>query len=148
MDIGQKVKLIFYNGVIEEGIIQEWTKERATLKSLNGRSLLYIFKPEENILGVKVVLDETIEKEESEPIYEEIKEEQYQALTHNDRIKKLAELRKEAAQVERERVKKQMTSFRFSGSLPDMITEDNYGTLPRKFFVQGSPSSNTPKKDR
>lgn len=157
---GHKIKLFFKNGIIEEGYVQYWSNNQATLKSINSDNLLIIFNVQENIMAAKIILETDDEESKSLNITynknelsiegtprEDIDYEQYKAPTHEQRIKKLAELRSEAKELEQEKVKKQLTSFTATGALPNMVNEDNYG-LPKQFFLQGPARINPSKKDR
>jgi hypothetical protein len=95
----QRVKLLFKNGLSIEGFIDSWVEGNYILRSLDGESLLIIQSPDEDIMAVKVMLHmqpaikENPEKTASQP--EEPPSEQ------ELRIRKLAELRLEAAAEER-----------------------------------------------
>lgn len=55
---GQHVKCFMRNGMSLEGIVEEWLPGQAVLKSLDGKSLMFIHRPGDDILLTKVVLEE------------------------------------------------------------------------------------------
>ena len=56
----QRVKCIFRNGTIVEGIVEEWGQE-VHLVSLTDNSLMIICHPDEDIMMIKIMADEAEE---------------------------------------------------------------------------------------
>jgi len=73
---GQHVKVILSNGVIAEGIVEEWHPNTVQLRSIDGESILIINKPTEDIMLIKIILEKPKEKAdfESVPSVEEANE--------------------------------------------------------------------------
>lgn len=119
--MGQQVKCIFRNGVISEGIVESWQTHNVQLRSLDGKSILIITNPAEDIMLIKIVLenpsnleelpdisqaiDQTLENVPSQPT---IAINPYDA----DYNKSLAELRKERAEVERRIITEKLKEHR------------------------------------
>lgn len=101
MKPGEKVKIIFRNNSSIEGIIESWSKDEASLKSLDGKHIFVILNPYEDILLVKIEVQETkpmVKLPEPKPI--DLPQEESEDL----RIKKLAELRILQNKAERETI--------------------------------------------
>jgi len=65
MDIqpGQHVKCFFKIGTVIEGIIKSWSKDESELLSLNDNNLMVILHTNEDLMLVKIVLQENLEEE-------------------------------------------------------------------------------------
>lgn len=57
LEKGQQVKCFMRNGMVLEGIIEENSTSQCVLKSLDGKSLMIVHRPVEDILLTKVVLE-------------------------------------------------------------------------------------------
>lgn len=56
--VNEHVKIIFHSGLIEEGIVIEWSETQAVLKSISSDNLLLIQNTTRDVLAVKVYRDE------------------------------------------------------------------------------------------
>lgn len=145
---GQFVKVIFKNGLVEQGIVVVWTNKKAVLKSPSGYSQLIIQNTSEDILAIKIdthrdhpaVPEKTELKHDAEtPFMDgELNLKEYEP-DPNLRFLKLAELKKELIHEEKERVRQHITTFKPSG------TVTQYG-LPRG--IKKPPPIGTTKKNR
>lgn len=112
---GQHVKIILRNGAMAEGTVLEWYANEVQLKSLDGESILIITHPTEDIMLIKVSVEQ--EKSEVEKIADRIRakkvdpqtdlEQQFE-IAHQatdphdiDGVKSLAQLRIDLAKEER-----------------------------------------------
>lgn len=105
--INSHVKILLRNNTITEGIVQEWSNI-VKLQSLDDQSYMIIFHPEDDIILLKVFLDQApaekvkiISKEQSEL------EEKFQRIVEQpsddlNRHQNLAELRVQLAKQERQ----------------------------------------------
>jgi hypothetical protein len=59
--VDSHVKCFLRNSMVLEGIVEEWSDTRAVLKSLDGKSLMIVHRPNEDILMTKVMLEEFTE---------------------------------------------------------------------------------------
>lgn len=73
--IGQHVKCFLRNTMVLEGIAEEWSDTRVVLKSIDGKSLMIIHKPADDILMTKVVLEEPVISEETKVVEETVHKE-------------------------------------------------------------------------
>lgn len=71
IDNGQHVKCFMRNGMVLEGIVEEWLPGQAVLKSLDGKSLMFVHRPGDDILLTKVVLEEPEVISEEKKVVEE-----------------------------------------------------------------------------
>jgi sRNA-binding regulator protein Hfq len=64
---GQRVKCFMRNSMVLEGIVDNWTAGEVVLKSIDGKNLMIVHHPLDDILVTKVVLeaDEENSKEEN-----------------------------------------------------------------------------------
>ena len=141
--INQYIKILFKNNNQAEGFVHSWEKDNYVIKSLDGKSLLIILNPYEDIIAIKVMLDQkenvqeqTVQKVQEEkpktiinniPEQKEIQED-LQPLTSNDlKLKKLAELRISLAKQEREIISNKLKSHNIEG-----MKEVKYG-IPTSF---------------
>jgi hypothetical protein len=133
----QQVKLFFRNGMVEEGIVISWGDKKSVLKSISSENLLVIQKTAEDIIAIKIFVEEA-PQETVVPVYVdrplEVKEREPLL-----RAKKLVELRGILAQEERERARQLMTTFK-----PGSVSLERYGNPIR---LQKPPSFDSGKKD-
>lgn len=130
---GQHVKCILRNGAIAEGIVEEWFNNHVQLKSLDGESILIITHPSEDIMLIKVSLEQ--EKSEAERVADKIRAHSSQRAeneldeyfeqaveahdpTNPDDRKSLAELRIELAKEERKIIAEKLKDHRPSPYKP------------------------------
>lgn len=59
--VGQHVKYFLRNSMVLEGIVEKNTASECVLKSLDGKSLMIVHRPTEDILLTKVMLEESTE---------------------------------------------------------------------------------------
>lgn len=57
-ETGNHVKLILKNNTVVEGIVEEWFANYVKLKSLDGQSMIIIPHPNEDIMLIKIFLDD------------------------------------------------------------------------------------------
>lgn len=67
-EIGQHVKCFFRNGASVEGIVDIWDVNTAKLRSFDGKSVLIISHPSEDIMMIKIVLEIKSEYEYEEEL--------------------------------------------------------------------------------
>jgi hypothetical protein len=67
------------NGMVLEGIVEEWVSSQVVLKSIGGQSLIFIHHPDQDILLTKVVLEEPEEISKETKVVEEAE--------HKERVK-------------------------------------------------------------
>ncbi len=67
IEVGQHVRCFMRNSMVLEGIVDNWTAGEVVLKSIDGKNLMIVHHPLDDILVTKVVLkaDEEISKEEN-----------------------------------------------------------------------------------
>ena len=65
--LGQHIKCIFKNGTIVEGIVEEWLATSVILKSLSDQSLMIILHPNDDIMMIKILVNEPEENSENIP---------------------------------------------------------------------------------
>lgn len=132
---GQHVKIVFRNGTVTEGIVEEWFNNVIYLKALDGESKLIITNPEQDIMLIKVWDEKApeVEPKEPEPVdlptEEEAKEWashfQEVAETHDpynpDDRKTLAELKIELAKQERKIIAEKLREHRPSPYKPTQV---------------------------
>jgi hypothetical protein len=58
MEKGQHVKCFMRNSMILEGIIEDWALAEVILKSLDGKNIIIVHRPTEDILLTKIILQE------------------------------------------------------------------------------------------
>jgi hypothetical protein len=71
IEAGKHVKIILRNGAMAEGIVLEWFANEVQLKSLDNESILIITHPAEDIMLIKVFLEEPIEESPNVPTEED-----------------------------------------------------------------------------
>lgn len=69
--VGKHIKCFLRNGMVLEGIPEEWSDSRVVLKALDGQSLMIVHSPTEDILLTKVMLVEVPEIPEETKVVEE-----------------------------------------------------------------------------
>lgn len=106
------VKILLRNNTIAEGVVQEWSNI-VKLKSVDDQSYMIILHPEEDIILIKVFLENSLEekiktifKEDSEEVKTELEQKFQQTIDQPSdetaRHKSLAELRVLLSQQERQ----------------------------------------------
>jgi hypothetical protein len=63
---GQRLKIVLRTGTVVDGILEEWAANQVQLRSLDGDSILIIRHPDEDIVLIKIMLDNS-EKKKTEP---------------------------------------------------------------------------------
>jgi len=130
---GQHIKILFRNGLVEEGVVIEWTGKQAVIKSLNSEDLLVIQNTEMDVQAVKIHVEGPVKKQ---PVF--IDEEVELDEPVRDpylRAKSLTELKLLRAKEEREKARALMNTHHISNSNPNIT----YG-IPR---FQKPPNNNT-----
>lgn len=115
----EKVKIFFRNGTTTEGIICAWEKDNYTLKSLDGKNLLIVQDPAQDIMLVKIVIDEPPKQIIS---MNDIK------IDDPDKHKKLADLRAELIEEEKKAITEKLRTHTITGP----PSESKY--LPQSFL--------------
>lgn len=119
---GQRVKCIFRNGVVAEGLVEEWFNNTAKLRSLDDQSILIITNPTADIMLIKIMLDnhpnlsdntlptitESIEQAQSNKSSETLVVDPY----NPDYTKSLVDLRKELAEQSRRIIAEKLKEHR------------------------------------
>jgi sRNA-binding regulator protein Hfq len=77
IDKGKHVKCFMRNGMVLEGIVQEWLPGQTVLKSLDSQNLIIVHRPNDDILLTKVVLEEPAEISEEAKVVEETEHKQH-----------------------------------------------------------------------
>jgi hypothetical protein len=144
---GQHIKIFFKNGLIEEGIVDSWSDNSSTLKSLESNNILIVQNCKENIIAIKILVD--VVREE---VPKEVKQQQpHQTIAsetvidlpnknYSLRVKKLAELHELKRKQELENVRQHLTTFESKG-----LQQVTYGHPTR---LQKPPESfNNPRKE-
>lgn len=75
--IGQHVKCFLRNTMVLEGIAEEWSNTSVVLRSMDGKSLMIVHRPSEDIIMTKVVLEEPEEISEEKKVVEETEAKQH-----------------------------------------------------------------------
>lgn len=103
LENGQQVKCVFRNGTIVEGIVKVWSKEEAILNSLDGKNMLIIPRPDEDIMLIKLALTTAVAPEK---IKTELEDQFDKAVNlpsdDPNRLKTMVELKVELAETERQ----------------------------------------------
>ena len=133
---GQHIKIFFRNGVIEEGLVQEWSNKQAVLKSLSTDNLLLIQDVAQDVMAVKIIVKRPQEKIK---VYVDEDMEMPPERDINLHAKKLSELHRMRIANEQERARHLMTTFHNKGALP------TYGIPTR---LQQPPDIDSAKKTR
>lgn len=113
----QHVKLLLRTGTLIEGLVQEWSDQEVVLVSLDGKSQLILPRPSDDIMLIKIVLDnaETLQptekpkpqlpKNELEQKFEEVLN---QPSNTPERTETLAELRVQLVDAEKAIISNQL----------------------------------------
>jgi sRNA-binding regulator protein Hfq len=134
----QEVKILFRNGTSVEGVVLVWDKEYI-LKSRDGKSILIIQNPEQDIMAIKVILNTAEPKtknnyeygvkknvkptiETSKVVTEDDDPDSLQRFAMDLRAAKLAELRIAAAEEERKAISEKLKSHNIGE-----VKQTNYG---------------------
>jgi sRNA-binding regulator protein Hfq len=136
--MGQRVKVLFRNGTLVEGTVEDWLDNYVQLKSITDESVIIISHPAEDIMLVKIFPLQTEEKEEepvSEPPSENEAEAEFRAFYDQPRRsaydlsanRTLAELHAMRAEEER-----QIISRKLKSHYPSQVKRPAYG-YPRFF---------------
>lgn len=62
IEIGKHIKCVFKNGTIIEGIVKDWSPGNVQIESLNDQSIMIIMHPDEDIMLIKVLPEQTAEE--------------------------------------------------------------------------------------
>jgi sRNA-binding regulator protein Hfq len=124
--VGQFVKLIFRNGTLMEGIIQQWSNLKSVLKSESSDDLLVILNTEQDLLAYKIIVSYLSPREvplrlsQLEQQFEEV----YQQPSADElRLQSLAQLK--TAMIQQE---KKIVSNRLKQHIPTQtISKVQYG---------------------
>lgn len=116
---GQYVKVIFRNGAQAEGYVVSWSDQKSVLTSSDGQSFFIIQKTTEDVMAVKIILEEIkalpqleVELDEIEEKFEEV----YTQPSDSDlRLKNLAQLKAAMVEQEKKIVAEKLKSHTFSG---------------------------------
>jgi hypothetical protein len=120
--IGQTVAVLFRNGYKVDGIVISWSDNKSVLKSLTGSSTIVIQKTSEDVMLLKI--------SEAKEIFEEIKDKPIKQETD---IKKLADLKIELNELEREEIKEKLSEHKPSG-----LREVVYGIPGSSIKINGA----------
>ena len=149
---GDFVKVLFHNGLVEEGIVVNWTDEKSAIRSHNNRATMIIQRTLDSVFAVQIIHEEAVESEHIEPsepvkppevvdatkmvrsndVYEdhEMKPDRYYE-REDLRAQSLVNLRRKISEVEREKARRAITTFEPTG-----LTDGNYNptraTIPGK----------------
>ena len=122
---GQYVKVIFKNSTQLEGIVEYWQDQRAVLKSEDGNNLMIIMNPSEDVMAVKISLN-VVDPVKAEAVASGLQSEfeEVRASPSRDelRLLKLADLRKELNNQEKE-----IISGKLKSHTPSNIEKVSYG---------------------
>jgi hypothetical protein len=109
--VGQFVKLIFRNGTLMEGIVQQWSKTRSVLKSESSDDILVILQTEQDLLAYKIVASYISPKElphRLNQLEQQFEETRQQPSTDDLRLQSLAQLKVAMIQHEKKMVANQL----------------------------------------
>lgn len=56
--VNQYVKCLLRNNVVIDGLVQKWESEHVELKSLDGKSLMILTRPQDDIVMIKIMLED------------------------------------------------------------------------------------------
>ncbi len=60
MKKGQRVKVYFKNGIIEDGFVESWSKDVCVIRAIYGNNKLVITNSKESVFAVRIINDEQI----------------------------------------------------------------------------------------
>lgn len=132
---GDKVKVLFSNGMVESGTVVYWSDQKAVLT--DGHNKLIINNTLQNIIAIQVIAPPP---KPNEVFVEEKRPEEYFS-RENLRALKLAELHKLRAEEERTKARALVRSFESSGEIKTPYAL-NRTTIPGKWnqSIQFDPS--------
>jgi hypothetical protein len=116
---GQSVKILFRNNASVEGIVDTWEVDNYVLKSLDGKSFLIIQNPNQDIVLIKVIINDTAKvtvTDHIKPI--NVEPENTEELNKDLRYKKLAELRIAKIEQEKKIIAEQLKSHTITNTAP------------------------------
>lgn len=106
--IGQRIKLYFRTGIIEEGYVVSWSMNKSAIKSLSSENIFVIMKTGDDVYGFKIIYEELevkdiyVEPPKIEPIARE---------PEDLRTKKLIELQQMRMVMEKQKARESMNTF-------------------------------------
>lgn len=103
------VKIMFKTGIVEEGVVIEWSDKKSAIKSSHNNNILLILNTIENVLAVKIV--RTIQEQKTEKVYVDDPESTIYEPDEGLRAKHLSELHLERIKEEKERARKKLSTF-------------------------------------
>lgn len=114
---GQRVKLIFRNGLVEEGVVVSWSDKTSVLKAFTSDVYLVINNTNQDIIAFKIFQD--ISQPKPQQIYDERPLEVKGPAARDPvlRAKNLAELRVLRGDEEKRRAREHLTTFHNKGSI-------------------------------
>lgn len=134
---GQHVKILFNDGMVEEGIIEKWSDGKSAIRNIKGTSVLIIMRTLQDVKAVQIILDkepkhEPAKPDHKEPVYveESYKPDKYYA-KENLRALKLAELHHLRAEEERQRARRKLTTFEPTFT-PKITYDAQRATIPAR----------------
>ena len=103
---GHYVKIIFRNGSQAEGYVESWSDKQSILKSVEGESYFLIQKTVEDVMAIKIILEnapvpQNVLEDKLEEYQQEIEQVYKQPSSNDLRVKNLAQLK--CAMIEQER---------------------------------------------
>ena len=121
------VKLIFVNGMVEEGIVLEWSDENSAIRSLQNQNVLIIQNTKQNIIAIKINMEQSEKKPNvstKQPVYVDNTEELDNVHIRDPqlRYKKLAELQALKRAEEAKRVRAHLNTFEVGEVAPPRYT--------------------------
>lgn len=103
---GDRIKLIFRNGLIEEGIVLEFSNENSAVKSIHDDSILIILNTIQDVQAVKIIKSSIEVKDNKNLDFGELSFKERQELKN----KSILELKKEKIKTEKEDARKTIFS--------------------------------------
>lgn len=146
---GQRVKCILRNGTTVEGVVDEWYGNEAQLRSFDGKSILIITRPAEDIMLIKIILEDPEEKENILPPKYPAKEVEQNPIetTHDvynvDHNKSLAELKIDLAAQERRIIAEKLREHRPSIQGAGKVAYEYPGSITKPSVKQHSGQETT-----
>ena len=140
----QHVKIYFRNGVVEEGIVLQWSDTKSVLRSLSSQNKLIIQNTLQDIIAIKIFAYDHLEERKKVYIDEELQLENSER-DSQIRAAKLAELRILRGRAERERARELMNEFRLEDATTASFNMQSRYGLPRR--LQKPPKFDPNKKD-
>jgi hypothetical protein len=146
---GQHVKCILRNGTTVEGIVDEWSGNQAQLRSFDGKSILIITRPSDDIMLIKIILEDPEEKENILPPKYPAAEVWQNSVetTHDvydvDHNKSLAELKIDLAAQERHIIAEKLREHRPSIQGAGKVAYEYPGLITKPSIKQHSGQKTT-----